>query len=213
MVDTADTALSVSQGPLAAQFNAPSDVTVDAAGIVYVADRGNHAIRKITGTKVITLAGDGSIGDLENWQPLGKNMAAFNNPRAVSVDDKGNLYISDSGNFKIKKFTPDGWLYLLSGSGVSGRSLGDLAPGSNKIDASGDSNPYTCEYVLPTFSDIDKSGHLYVVDVDAIGGTRLLSIDRDGVPNVVCDFNGSDGDSSVSVAVSPGQKLFVTMNA
>jgi len=210
-----DTTLTTTNGPLAAEFNGPVDVEVDAKGIVYVADRDNHAIRKIDGGKVLTIAGDGSTGDLENVQALGKNASYFDNPRCVCADAKGNLYVSDSGNFKVKKITPDGWIYLHSGSGVSGRSLGDLDPGSNHVDSSGDSNPYTCEYVLPYFSAVDNTGNMYMIDRDISGdGVRLMLIDKDGVPNTIADFNDSSGDLTVKgVAVSPGQKLFVTMSS
>ena len=214
MIDSADTALSATQGALAAQFNGPSDIDVDAKGTVYVCDQGNHAIRKIDGSNVLTMAGSGIAGDIENAQSLGKNGAFFNTPRSVCSDVSGNIYVSDTGNFKIKKITPSGFVYLHSGSGVSGRSLGDLAAGSNKIDGSGDSNPYTCEYVFPFISSMDKSGTMYLIDRDvSSGGVRLMSIDKDGVPSVICEFVGGSGATTAKgVAVSPGNKLFVTMS-
>ncbi|HUV85047.1 MAG TPA: hypothetical protein VMV86_05010 [Methanosarcinales archaeon] len=210
-----DTTLSTTNGPLAARFDFPVDVDVDAKGVVYVCERDNHAIRKIEGGKVLTIAGDGSAGDLEDVQALGKNASYFSSPRALCVDADGAIYVSDTGNLKVKKITTNGWVYLHSGSGVSGRSLGDQTAGSGHVPSTGvaDSNPFTCEYVFPFWSAVDKSGNLYIIDKDAgRSGTRLISIDKDGVPNVIADFNGSDGDNSASVAVSPGQKLFVTMN-
>jgi sugar lactone lactonase YvrE len=88
----------------AAQFNSPSSVAVDSAGNVYVADSGNHTIRKITpGGVVTTLAGlAGAAGDKD-----GTGMAAqFNGPTSAAVDSAGNVFVADTDNCTIRKITP-----------------------------------------------------------------------------------------------------------
>ena len=83
-----------------AQFTRPQGVAVDALGNVYVADRGNHRIRKITkdGT-VTTIAGDGTPG-FKNG--TGVN-AQFYFPSGIAVDAWGNIYVTDYLNHCIRK--------------------------------------------------------------------------------------------------------------
>jgi glucose/arabinose dehydrogenase len=87
-----------------ARFAYPSGVAVDGDGNVYVADRSNHTIRKITPAGVVTtLAGAaGSYGSADGRGPL----ARFNRPVGVAVDGDGNLYVTDRQNHTIRKITP-----------------------------------------------------------------------------------------------------------
>jgi len=84
----------------AAQFNNPSGVGVDSSGNIYVADRNNHRIRKITSAGVVsTLAGS---GDADFADGTG-TAAQFNFPRGVGVDSSGNVYVADKKNNRIRK--------------------------------------------------------------------------------------------------------------
>jgi sugar lactone lactonase YvrE len=89
-----------------ASFNAPRGLAVDSNGIIYVADTNNDDIREIKpdGT-VTTVAGTpGQAGDLDG--PA--NQALFNEPRGVSVDASGNIYVTDSGNGVVRMISPSG---------------------------------------------------------------------------------------------------------
>ncbi|MDR2215559.1 MAG: IPT/TIG domain-containing protein [Nevskiaceae bacterium] len=91
----------LADGPaLEAQFDSPLGLTVDNAGVVYVAEWGNHRIRKITpdGT-VSTLAGAGTPGFANG--PA--DNAQFNTPASVALDSLGNLYVTDAFNHRIRK--------------------------------------------------------------------------------------------------------------
>jgi len=84
----------------AAQFFFPWGITIDKAGNLYVVDGGNHRIRKISPKgEVSTLAGKGEYGFADGPG----NVAQFANPMEMVIDIKGNLYVADEGNHRIRK--------------------------------------------------------------------------------------------------------------
>jgi sugar lactone lactonase YvrE len=97
-----------------ARFNFPRGVAFDAAWNLYVADRHNHVIRKITpdGT-VTTLAGmPGTPGFADG----NGSAARFNEPIAVAADAAGNVFVSDDRNRTIRRITPDGVVRTVAGT-------------------------------------------------------------------------------------------------
>ncbi len=93
-----------------ARFNGPRGVAVDASGVIYVADTGNNAVRKISGAAVTTLA------------------SGFNAPRGVAVDGSGTVYVADTGNHVIRAISSGGTVSLFAGAvGVSGSADGSAA--------------------------------------------------------------------------------------
>ncbi len=102
-------------------FIRPTGVAVDANGVVYVADAGGHTIRKIAANGVVTtLAGSEAQGGADGTGAS----ASFSNPFGVAVDTKGNVYVADAGNNKIRKVTADGNVTTLAGSGAQGSADG-----------------------------------------------------------------------------------------
>lgn len=101
----------------AARFNNPTGVAVDGSGNVYVADRVNHAIRKITpGGLVTTFAGEiGAQGS--NDGPAAD--ARFVNPLALAFDPSGNLIVSEENSGTIRRITPGGVVTTIGGAGWS----------------------------------------------------------------------------------------------
>jgi DNA-binding beta-propeller fold protein YncE len=96
-----------------ARFYYLEDIAVDSAGNLYVADSGNHTIRKITPAVVSTLAGwAGSPGSADDTG----NNARFNYPAGIAVDSAGNLYVADTENYTIRKVTSAGVVSTLAGS-------------------------------------------------------------------------------------------------
>jgi len=132
-----------------ARFFYPYGVAVDGDGNVYVADRANHTIRKITPAGVVTtLAGAaGSSGSADGTGAV----ARFNYPDGVAVDGGGNVYVADTSNHTIRKITPAGVVTTLVGAATeNGFSDGRgplarlYAPYGVAVDGGG--NVYVADY-------------------------------------------------------------------
>jgi len=130
----------------AASFNRPVGLTLDAAGNIYVADRDNHCIRKISATGVVTtFAGTGLPGAANG--PVAT--ATFHSPKGITIDIEGNFYIADAGNHIIRKITPEGIVSTLAGAGVPGNKEGQSA---------------AAYFNEPSGLVTDNMGNLYVTD-------------------------------------------------
>ncbi len=100
----------------AAKFLAPNALAIDAAGNAFVADAGNHVIRKVTPEGVVTtFAGvAGSPGSTDT--DVGNGVQGkFNQPSAVAFDSSGNLYVADTGNHVIRKVSSAGFVTTVAG--------------------------------------------------------------------------------------------------
>jgi sugar lactone lactonase YvrE len=99
-----------------AKFSSPFALTVDASGNVYVADKRNNRIRKITSDGTVsTLAG--SVAGFADG--IGTS-ALFSGPLGITCDASGNIYVADAGNNRIRKITPTGIVNTLQGTGIAG---------------------------------------------------------------------------------------------
>lgn len=132
----------------AARFNRPVGLAVGPGGTVYVADTGNHVIRKVTPDGVVTaLAGlAGNHGSADGSGTL----ARFSSPGGLAVDEDGYVYVADTGNHLIRVITPGGSVSTLAGD--AGK------PGT--IDAAGTA----ARFWMPTGIVVDADGELHVTD-------------------------------------------------
>ncbi len=129
-----------------AKFNAPSSVVVDSSGHVYVADYGNHLIRKISPAGVVsTLAGMRAAGYVDGTVGTAK----FDGPSGVVVDTSGNLYVADQNNRCVRQITPAGVVSTLAG----------LRPVVS-VYGTGTASKYTSPFGIA----VDHSGQVYVSD-------------------------------------------------
>ncbi|MFF2534015.1 NHL domain-containing protein [Streptomyces cyaneofuscatus] len=110
-----------------AQLRNPYGVAVDGEGNLYIADRGNHRVRKVTAAdkKISTIAGTGTANFSGDGGPA--LSAELNNPFAIVVDSTGTLFISDYNNHAVRKITADGEISTVAGTGTGGVE-GDTGP-------------------------------------------------------------------------------------
>ncbi|MDQ9170352.1 NHL repeat-containing protein [Oxalobacteraceae bacterium R-40] len=131
-----------------ARFNQPLGVAADSVGNIYVADTGNHVIRKITPEgQVLTLAGSpGNAGMSDGIA----TQARFNHPAGIALDANGDLYIADRDNHVIRKISAGGIVSTLRvGGDVTGHSAETQAP---------------MYFDAPRSIAADAKGMLYVTD-------------------------------------------------
>jgi sugar lactone lactonase YvrE len=131
----------------AAAFNTPSGIALDRHGNLYVADTGNHAIRRITPQgQVSTVAGDGTPGFADG---VGAQ-ARFNGPMGVTVGADDRIYVADTWNDRIRVITPDGQVATLAGGERPGWEDGAGA---------------VARFDTPTDLKLDAHGNLWVADL------------------------------------------------
>ena len=153
----------------AAKFNTPSGIALDTQGNLYVADTGNHAIRKIsTQGLVSTLAGNGSPGFADG----NGAQVRFNGPMGVAVGADGRVYVADTWNDRIRVIATDGTVTTLAGGAQPGWEDG---PGAQ------------ARFDTPTDLKFDGHGNLWVADLQnnalrSIDGNGMVST-RVGMPN------------------------------
>ena len=128
-----------------AQFNTLQGVAVDSSGNVYVADRSNHRIRKVTPAGVVSTLAGGTFGFVDGTGTA----ASFLFPSGIAVDSSGNVYVADNGNNSIRKVTPAGVVTTLAGQGSSGSSDGTGTGAS---------------FNYPNGVAVDSAGNVYVAD-------------------------------------------------
>jgi len=104
-----------------AAFSGPRSVAVGPDGIIYIADEGNHRIRRIGPNGIITtVAGNGAGGYSGDGGPA--TSASLYGPGGVAVGTDGSIYIADQANLRIRRVGPDGIITTVAGNGVGGYS-------------------------------------------------------------------------------------------
>lgn len=161
-----------------AKFSAPTGITVDGSGNIYVADCNNHRIRLVTPDGVVTtLAGTSTRGFVDGADTV----AEFNFPVAVAVDAIGNVYVADADNNRIRKISA-GQVSTLAGNGLA---------------AFADGGPAVAEFRAPTGVAVDATGNVYVADQ---GNNRIREITAAGVVRTLAGSSNGFLDATGAAA-------------
>ncbi len=158
----------------AAQFASPQSVALNAAGDVFVADTGNHLIRAISAGSVATLA-----GSTQGFLNGPGASAMFDSPSGVAVAADGTVFVTDSGNHRIRRITAGGEVSTYAGSGIAG-TVNSPANGLYPVSAT--------QFNSPTGIAVDGTGMVFVSQE-----TVVRKIGRATLPSVVLPsmFTGS----------------------
>jgi sugar lactone lactonase YvrE len=105
-----------------AQLFTPAGVAVDSAGNLYIADKGNNRIRKVSNGMITTVAGNGTQGfGGDNGPATG---AQLYSPAGVAVNSASNLYIADYGNARVRILTPSSCTYSVTPASLQAPASG-----------------------------------------------------------------------------------------
>ena len=174
-----------------AQLNTPYGVGVDAAGNVYVADYSNNRLRKVSPTGTITtLAGTGIAGFSGDGGP--STNAQIRLPADVAVDGAGNVFFTDSTNYRVRRISAAGVISTVAGRGTPGFS------GDGGAAANAQFNP-------PAGLAIDANGNLFIADQF---NHRIRKITPSGTISTfagtgTAGFSGDDGPATGARLNSP----------
>ncbi len=195
---------------IAATFNNPTRIAEDANGNVFVADRDNGSVRKITPTGTVTtfaqgysqpnglcvdpagnvFVADAGSNSVEKTTPAGviTNFASgFNSPYDVTIDAAGNLYVADGGDHQIRKISPASIVSTLAGSGAGGNTNGAGNVAS---------------FNTPDCVSLDASNNIYVSDP---GNNDIRMVTPAGVVSTVAGTPvGGSLNGPVSTATFSG---------
>lgn len=172
-------------GPaMQAQLNGPWDVDVGPDGAIYIADTGNHRIRRVdTAGRISTVAGTGTSGSAGDGGPA--IQAQLNGPRDVAVGPDGALYVADGENHRVRRVDTAGRISTVAGAGTAG-SAGDGGPATQ------------AQLNTPHGVDIDADGIVYIADLH---NNRVRRVDPSGVITTVAGTgaHGYSGDGGPAI--------------
>jgi sugar lactone lactonase YvrE len=189
-----------------AQLSGPWGVALDSAGNLYIGD--GPDIRKISNGVITTVAGNGTTGFSGDGGPA--TSAQLSEPYGVAVDSSGNLYISDSGNNRIRKVS-NGVITTVAGDGMEGYS--------------GDGGPATSAWLYnPYRVAVDSAGSTYIAETSPyldIGNDRIRKVSNGVITTVAGNgttgFSGDGGPASSAeldqvdgVAVDSAGNLYIS---
>ena len=186
---------------LEAYFDFPEDLEVDSSGNFYIPDTSNNIVRKIDAAGIVsTVAGTGAIGDTDGAAAS----AQFFAPKGVALDATGNIYISDSGNDKIKKIS-NGIVSAIVSSGLN-NPRGLEVIGATLYIADSENNAIK--------SVATDGGIVTLVKGEGLNDPRAIVSSNDGTILYIAD-NGSHrvlaldlSSGALSVVAGSGENLY-----
>jgi hypothetical protein len=164
-----------------AYFSHAEGITIDGSGNIYIADNGNHSIRKINTSGIITtIAGTGTAGFSGDGGPAVSAQISW--PHDVITDLSGNIYFTEESSHRIRKIDPSGILTTVVGNGTAGFS--------------GDGGPANIALIkMPMGMATDGFGNIYFCDY---GNSKIRKINTSGIISTISATQARDISSDVS---------------
>ena len=188
-----------------ALLNYPTGVASDALGNVYITDRENHRIRKVSVSGTIsTIAGNGFPGFFGEGVPA--TAAEMASPGDLFIDVAGNIYFSDNGNSRVRKINAAGIITTIAGDGTVGMGLEGVPATSTPVrevagvcaDAAG--NVYIAEVYYNRIRKISPAGI-----ITTVAGTGTAGYSGDGTPATAARLN-----NPACVRLNPSGELLIS---
>jgi hypothetical protein len=176
-----------------ASFDSPSGLAIGPDGVLYVADTGNHAIRRVTPDGfVTTLAGGGGAG----YRDGSAAVARFNGPVGVAVDARGHVVVADTYNDRVRVIDRAGYVSTLAGDGTPGVVDGPAA---------------AARFDTPCGVAVAPDGTVFVADT---GNHVVRRVDSSGTVSTVGGTAGAPAGMALwrpmAVTTGDGRWLYVT---
>jgi len=182
----------------AAELSDPTLIAFDAIGNLYIADRLNNLIRKVTTAGIIsTIAGNGTLGYSGDGGQA--TLAALNAPTGIALDVFGNFYIADDQNSRIRKVNTAGIISTIAGNGTAGYS--------------GDGGQATAaELYDPWGITFDAAGNLYITEA---GNNVIRKVNTAGIISTIAGTGTGaySGDGGQATAAELNQPVGVILDA
>jgi hypothetical protein len=161
---------------IAALFYEPRGVCSDALGYIYVTDKYNNKIRKITPTGLVTTLASSNV----------------NNPDGICIDISGNLYVTETDYALLKKITPSGIVTTIAGS----------SSGGGYVDGTGDN----AKFFNPSGLCMDTSGNVFIADAGNNRIRKMIICDASNSPivNITTSNSFICAGQSVTLSASGG---------
>lgn len=171
------------------QFAGPNGVAVDKSNNVYVVDSGNNRVQQFT----YTPGNPGFVTYVNQWGGAGSGNGEFTNPLGITEDANNNLYVVDSGNKRVQKFTSSG-IYLTQWGGQGANPGQFMFPNSAAVGPDGDI--YVSDQVLNTIQQFTPNG-TYIAQIGAPGTgngqfSRARGLAFDGCGNLYASDAGNN---------------------
>ena len=181
-----------------AKLNGCTGMAVDGAGNVYIADKNNNVVRKVSTAGIITtFAGTGAAGYSGNGGQA--TLAKLNKPYSAATDAAGNVYIADNNNNVVRVVSASGIISTYAGNDTAGYN-GDGIPASH------------ASLCGPQGIAFDAVGNLYIADA---GNNRVRKVNAAGVITTVAGTgsSGYTGDNGLATSAQLSAPSAVAIDA